>query len=1143
MRKQTPKSVGISRVLNLSRSVSLGLTVSLGLILFTFFGRFFDLASPKTLHVSFLFLGVISIPIILSLSEVSGGRRSDGNNYFWTDATHHPVATFMGGWILVAGFISLIALLAIGAAISTQKIISLFWSIEVPLSWIGLGVLALGMLSNQQFHYRRSLAGLSFIGAALIVAIIGDGVFYGDFSMGISGHIGSSQEFIRVAIRLSVFLWFIPVLLMNRERIVRPSYTVPVSLLLVMLVTVLLGTGAAIISSSLTSAAQFDGFFLLFRLGTLPKLYEMSVAVGFWSIGAILCLVALHYSVVCSARVVGRLLLVGTGENKEQAPGKLLFTVNFIIFSLAGISLLLMPLSHLITITAIGFYWSTAAILLPIVFKKSPHLQSERKFKLPYHPLVPGMALSIALLLPLRLESGPLFIVLTWMLLGVLIYLIMFRKQKWGHTTEFAIAGESPLLETISPETNVVLTVLSGAMDETDQSLLEGACQLAAKRDAQLMVLNIINLPEAFPQYELKKQTNHALSVLKELVSRTALPEGVPLIPLIRVSSSFLEALLTIVTESGSDLLILGQDSSLHEDLRQKTVLNRLIRTSPCDVAMISGILPAAPKHILIPNDGRGNVNSIFSLAESLGDNTHTTILSYSQDGMDNYHKWEEDYSGLVSVAANPERLQQKIIRGRSVENRILHESKKADLMVMSLPQGGVMNLPYVGGLPMRVALQLHIPSVLLRLLPKGKIGFFKQKWGSIFDMFPVLDTDERRSLIGSMRKSAEPTIDYFVLIILSSAIASLGLLQNSAAVIIGAMLVAPLMSPILAMAMAIVQGDMKMLRRAAESVSKGVAVAVGVSAFTVILSPIEEPTPEIFARVAPTVLDLFIALVSGAAAGYAMSRRNVSAALPGVAISAALVPPVCVIGYGIGAAQFGMAMGSFMLFVTNLVAIIFSAALVFMMLGMTPKKGDRKFLVRNLRNAMVALVAVTLILGVMTYRSVGNQNRRLRVDRLFEEGLLERSTLLNDYTIEEKDGKFIVKGTLLSFEGKEKIPPQGKALQERLEKALGGPVTLDVTMVSAENRQFSLESLGHIRNIRTRFFDIIIGYPVEVDSILVFPVEKGFQLNARLLVTENGMVGEAEVAALQERLSREEGLPVTLNIVLINGSRIQTKP
>ena len=228
---------------------------------------------------------------------------------------------------------------------------------------------------------------------------------------------------------------------------------------------------------------------------------------------------------------------------------------------------------------------------------------------------------------------------------------------------------------------------------------------------------------------------------------------------------------------------------------------------------------------------------------------------------------------------------------------------------------------------------------------------------------------------------AAVPNIDFFVLIVLSSTIATLGLLQNSAAVIIGAMLVAPLMSPILAIAMGMVLGEFRVLRTAFEATLKGVLLAIFVAMIMTFISPIEADTLEIVVRTTPNVLDLVIALASGAAAGYAISRQELSAALPGVAIAAALVPPLGVVGYGIATSQLQIASGALLLFTTNLIAIVFAASLIFLALGFHPTHAGVGGLVRGLQITSLFLVIILLVLGTTTFVTTRNLSRQQQIE------------------------------------------------------------------------------------------------------------------------------------------------------------------
>lgn len=182
----------------------------------------------------------------------------------------------------------------------------------------------------------------------------------------------------------------------------------------------------------------------------------------------------------------------------------------------------------------------------------------------------------------------------------------------------------------------------------------------------------------------------------------------------------------------------------------------------------------------------------------------------------------------------------------------------------------------------------------------------------------------------------------YWAELILSAGIATLGLTLGSPAVIIGAMLISPLMNPIMAGGLALAAGDLLLAIRSTVSIFLSSIVAIGFSTLLVTLLPFREMTNEIASRTTPNTLDLVIALFSGAVGALAVCKsvRGVATSIPGVAIAVALMPPLCVSGYGLGVILTvdrvqGMAVlrGGSLLFVTNLVAITLASMLVFLML------------------------------------------------------------------------------------------------------------------------------------------------------------------------------------------------------------------
>ncbi len=196
---------------------------------------------------------------------------------------------------------------------------------------------------------------------------------------------------------------------------------------------------------------------------------------------------------------------------------------------------------------------------------------------------------------------------------------------------------------------------------------------------------------------------------------------------------------------------------------------------------------------------------------------------------------------------------------------------------------------------------------------------------------------DGRRPLVaGMLRRDASESTSYWLQLVVSVGIATLGLVLGSTAVVIGAMLVAPLMGPIVGLGMGLAAGSPFLVLRSAGRVSFSVLAAVGGAALITLLLPFHEMNAEISARASPTVLDLITAGFCALAGVYASVRpgsdRTTTAA--GTAISVSLVPPLCASGYGIGTAAWSIAGGAVLLFLTNLVAILFVGTLAFVASG-----------------------------------------------------------------------------------------------------------------------------------------------------------------------------------------------------------------
>ena len=186
-------------------------------------------------------------------------------------------------------------------------------------------------------------------------------------------------------------------------------------------------------------------------------------------------------------------------------------------------------------------------------------------------------------------------------------------------------------------------------------------------------------------------------------------------------------------------------------------------------------------------------------------------------------------------------------------------------------------------------------------------------------------------SLNRGLWRLSVPTFSFHFMLVLSAIISTLGLLANSVAIIIGAMIIAPLMGPIIGMAYSVAMGNRKLLRRSSFTLLKGVVLTVIASWFTASIIGLETMDSEILSRTNPTLIDFGIAMAAGLAGAFTQTRRSIADAIPGVAIAVALVPPLSVIGIGLGLGENEIAFGAFLLFSTNLICIIFFGSLVFL--------------------------------------------------------------------------------------------------------------------------------------------------------------------------------------------------------------------
>jgi uncharacterized hydrophobic protein (TIGR00271 family) len=236
-----------------------------------------------------------------------------------------------------------------------------------------------------------------------------------------------------------------------------------------------------------------------------------------------------------------------------------------------------------------------------------------------------------------------------------------------------------------------------------------------------------------------------------------------------------------------------------------------------------------------------------------------------------------------------------------------------------------------------------------------------------MFYIFPDTTPERKAKVREDLRQGSDPRPSFFLLVGLSTLIAALGLVMNSTAVVIGAMLVAPLMTPILGLGLGLIRSDTRLIGISLKSEAVGVAVSITAGVLLGLLLPSHfEPTGEMLSRTQPNLFDLFVAVLAGFAGAYALVDEKLSPVLPGVAISTAIVPPLANSGICIALGAYQGAIGSFVLFFTNFLSIMLVSAAVFHAAGMKRKYStlSQRELLSRFGPATIGLIMVTVLLS-----------------------------------------------------------------------------------------------------------------------------------------------------------------------------------
>lgn len=494
------------------------------------------------------------------------------------------------------------------------------------------------------------------------------------------------------------------------------------------------------------------------------------------------------------------------------------------------------------------------------------------------------------------------------------------------------------------------------------KSVIRWAARLGEDRAEKAIVLSCFHGPE-IPPRKVTETRKTALLVAVDDVLRELQAFDVEHFEL--HSRNLTAAVLQEIEKYSAEVLVVGVDGTLPPDSVSSRLGDKLLRHAPCTVLLLDpgDTDGSSCREILIPIDSAPEAWALkraVPIAESWQCDLVPLLVRRGS---------EEESEEIAERELEFELRQADVRPAPNIKPAIsLAPNKLAGV----LKRGAYSGLVFVGATSYKTLRNLRVarPGATLEPIPRHvAVGVFRRdvvrrsRWVRLLlGWVPELKPEDRVELFESLQRGARWNADFVVMIAISTAIASLGLLQNSVAVVIGAMLVAPLMTPMIGAGLALIQRNLQMFHRSTQAMSYGIVTALAVSLFFGLVTPGLDLTPEILARGAPNVLDLGVAFLSGCAAAYAMARPNILGAMAGVAIAAALVPPLASVGLAASNLHFSVAAGALLLFTTNLVAIVLGSSVVFKVLGVRRTSGFGRALWVRVITGVLVVCSLTLI-------------------------------------------------------------------------------------------------------------------------------------------------------------------------------------
>jgi uncharacterized hydrophobic protein (TIGR00271 family) len=1039
--ESTHNSVEFSRTQGILSATALGGSVVLGIAVFVAGGQLIR-QSGSDAPLVFGIAALLFLPMLLSCVQRSSANVPNASFYSSARASGSASRLFFSAWLILAGYLTVGALLAYGAAsrasTGLERVLGIKLGIEAIIFFIVAVAFAKDFLSKAENWRSRTII---FWTCALVLVILAVLASLARIRTGTS--IPKTQPLQHWLIAVSMLastLWSIDIVLSYRGQFRRPSRTTFWSLIIIFWGSNLL---AALISLELLWNPSLMMQNWLEVLTWNESRLELLILIT----GFVICTSGLLRVMSRITRLLGTMLIDGALPSSNEKEKTAQYYSAFFIVLLACTAIFL-SITYLLVLSGFAALLSMVLYLQPLLRKNVSRFV---QLLLPLHPLMPVISILLSIFLMWILPIQNLFILGIWLVVGALLYFAISRKKMLPtlQREQVLTAKQGEPLAT----SYRILVCLGD--DELNQSLLRIGAAMAASKNGELLVLRVLETSELLPVNLQREHGEVKWNEIQKGLQKLQF-KGSNVRPVVRMAPDPIAGIKATIRELAPDFVLIEWPEESVERLRRNRLQNLLQITSR-PLGILKGQIDENPQVTVACGS---SAHAILALQ------TGAVIASANGSPVEAlriFKKAESDENATATIqeaiVQSEIKEPQKIVihQENDIEDGILTWTEDSDLLVLGISDDPLSGRPLPDGQSMEIARKRKFATLIVKSKEESSRFFLRRLLAQLTNRVVALTVKERSELLSQLKVGLQARADFYLMVALAAAIAITGLIMNDGSIVLGAMLVSPLMSPIVGIACGIALGNLDLMRRSGASTFKGMSLVLGVGVLMTFLLPNVEPTDQILSRTHPGIYDLIAALAAGGAGAYSLGRKPVAGALPGVAMSLSLEPPLATAGYGLSTSQFWITGGAFLLFLTNLAAIVLSGVGVYMLLGLRPPKKEGISLVGK---AVAAVVFATLILvvplGLGTYGSLQKGRLKFQVESEFrDEALRERFELL-ELKISEHDEGFMIHPTVLASE--EVTPEKIERFRRTIQRKVGWPIQIEATILQAKKIESPLK-------------------------------------------------------------------------------------